>query len=128
MPVALRANSRLPRCWPSQTSPKKPLCCLMTTCLLARLSLVNTDLPSRPDLTPWLAGVLVLPSFRGKGYSRPLVRRVEEAAILSTTILWLYTWSAELVYVEVGRQRVGPSRDEARGIDVVLMKRNLSRS
>ena len=91
-------------------------------------SLVNHDLPSRPDLTPWLAGVLVLPPFRGKGYSAALVRRVEEAAILSTTTLWLYTWSAEPVYAKLGWQRVGPSRDEARGIDVVLMKRSLSRS
>jgi predicted N-acetyltransferase YhbS len=91
-------------------------------------SLVNSDLPSRPDLTPWLASVLVLPPFRGKGYSSALVRRVEEAAILSTTTLWLYTWSAEPVYAKLGWQRVGPSRDEARGIDVVLMKRNLSRS
>ena len=88
---------------------------------------MNNDLPSRPDLTPWLASVLVLPPFRGKGYSAPLVRRVEEAAILSATTLWLYTWSAEPVYAKLGWQRVGPSRDEARGIDVVLMKRNLSR-
>ena len=91
-------------------------------------SLVNNDLPSRPDLTPWLASVLVLPPFRGKGYSAPLVRRVEQAAILSATTLWLYTWSAEPVYAKLGWQRVGTSRDEARGIDVVLMKRNLSRS
>src|SRR5688572_13759565 len=35
-------------------------------------SLVNSDLPSRPDLTPWLAGVLVLPAFRGQGYSAAL--------------------------------------------------------
>jgi GNAT superfamily N-acetyltransferase len=91
-------------------------------------SLVNNDLPSRPDLTPWLASVLVLPPFRGKGYSAPLVRRVEQAAILSTATLWLYTWSAESVYAKLGWQRVGTSRDEARSIDVVLMKRNLSRS
>ena len=90
-------------------------------------SLVNNDLPSRPDLTPWLASVLVLPLFRGKGYSAPLVRRVEEAATLSATILWLYTWSAEPVYAKLGWQRVGPARDDARGIDVVLMKRNLGR-
>src|SRR3954465_8289992 len=30
-------------------------------------SLVNNDLPSRPDLSPWLASVLVLPPFREKG-------------------------------------------------------------
>jgi predicted N-acetyltransferase YhbS len=90
-------------------------------------SLVTNDLPSRPDLTPWLASVLVLPPFRGKGYSAPLVRRVEEAAALSATILWLYTWSAEPVYAKLGWQRVGHSCDEARGIDVVVMKRDLSR-
>src|SRR5689334_25391296 len=39
-------------------------------------SLVNNDLSSRPDLTPWLASVMVLPPFRGRGYSAPLVRRV----------------------------------------------------
>jgi GNAT superfamily N-acetyltransferase len=89
-------------------------------------SLVNSDLPSRPDLTPWLASVLVLPRFRGKGYSALLVRRVEEAAARAATTLWLYTWSAEAVYAKLGWQRVGPSRDEARGIDVVLMKRHLS--
>lgn len=89
-------------------------------------SLVNSDLPSRPDLKPWLASVLVLPPFRGKGYSAPLVRRVEEAAKLSATTLWLYTWSAETIYLKLGWQRVGPSRDEARGIDVVLMKRDLT--
>jgi GNAT superfamily N-acetyltransferase len=91
-------------------------------------SLVNDDLPSRPDLTPWLASVLVLPRFRGKGYSALLVRRVEEEAALSATRLWLYTWSAETVYAKLGWHRVGPSRDEARGIDVILMKRDLSGS
>ena len=40
-------------------------------------SLVASDLPSRPDLTPWLASVLVRPQFRGRGYSAPLVKHVE---------------------------------------------------
>ena len=91
-------------------------------------SLVNNDLPSRPDLTPWLASVLVLPAFREKGSAAPLVRRVEEAAAISAAALWLYTWSAEAVYAKLGWQRVGPSRDEASYIDVVLMKRTLSKS
>ena len=95
--------------------------------IVGTASLVNSDLPSRPDLTPWLASVLVLPPFRGKGYSAPLIRCVEEAATLYATTLWLYTWSAESVYSKLGWQHVGPSRDEARGIDVILMKRDLSR-
>ena len=89
-------------------------------------SLVASDLPSRPDLTPWLASVLVRPQFRGRGYSAPLVKHVEGAAAASTTVLWLYTWSAEPVYARLGWERVGLGRDTDRDIEVVLMRRNLS--
>ena len=60
----------------------------------ATASLVSNDLPSRPDLTPWLASVLVRPEFRGRGYSAPLVRHVEAAAAPIESTLWLYTWTA----------------------------------
>jgi GNAT superfamily N-acetyltransferase len=89
-------------------------------------SLVANDLPSRPDLTPWLASVLVRPQFRGRGYSAPLVRHVEGAAAASATVLWLYTWSAEQVCARLGWERVGLERDTDRNIEVVLMRRNLS--
>ncbi len=88
-------------------------------------SLVAHDLPSRPDLTPWLASVLVRPQFRGRGYSAPLVKHVEAAATASAEVLWLYTWSAEPVYARLGWERVGLDRDTDRDIEVVLMKRNL---
>jgi predicted N-acetyltransferase YhbS len=52
-------------------------------------SLIANDLPSRPDLTPWLASVLVRPQFRGRGYSAPLVKHVEGAAAAASTVLWL---------------------------------------
>lgn len=86
-------------------------------------SLVTSDLPSRPDLTPWLASVLVLPEFRGRGYSAPLVRHVEAAAAAS--VLWLYTWTAEALYARLGWKRVGLERDGGRNIEVVLMRRDL---
>lgn len=89
-------------------------------------SLVASDLPSRPDLTPWLASVLVRPQFRGRGYSAPLVKHVEGVAAASATVLWLYTWSAERVYARLGWESVGLERDAARNIEVVLMRRNLS--
>src|ERR687894_3200472 len=38
-------------------------------------SLTHGDLAARPDLTPWLAGVFVLPAFRGRGHATALVRR-----------------------------------------------------
>ena len=88
-------------------------------------SLVTNDLPSRSDLAPWLASVLVRPQFRGKGYSAPLVKHVEAAAAPLATLFWLYTWTAEPVYARLGWQRVGLERDTDRDIEVVLMKRNL---
>jgi GNAT superfamily N-acetyltransferase len=88
-------------------------------------SLVTNDLPSRPNLTPWLASVLVRPQFRGRGYSAPLIKHVETVAAMSATVLWLYTWSAELVYARLGWERVGMERDPDRDIEVVLMKRDL---
>jgi predicted GNAT family acetyltransferase len=72
-----------------------------------------------------LASVLVRPQFRGRGYSAPLVKHVEEAAAASATVLWLYTWSAERVYARLGWERVGRERDTDRNIEVVLMKRKL---
>jgi GNAT superfamily N-acetyltransferase len=88
-------------------------------------SLVANDLPSRPDLTPWLASVLVLPEFRGHGYSPPLVKHVEAAAARSAAVLWLYTWMAEPLYARLGWERVGLERDTDRNIKVVLMRRDL---
>jgi GNAT superfamily N-acetyltransferase len=88
-------------------------------------SLVINDLPSRPELTPWLASVLVRPEFRGRGYSTSLVRHVEATAAAMARTLWLYTWTAEPLYAHLGWERVGPERDTDRDISVVLMKRNL---
>jgi GNAT superfamily N-acetyltransferase len=90
-------------------------------------SLAHDDLASRRDLTPWLAGVFVEPSFRGRGYATALVRQVEAfASSACVTNLWLYTWSAEPLYARLGWRRVGLERD--RGQEVVLMARDLASS
>jgi GNAT superfamily N-acetyltransferase len=89
-------------------------------------SLRHDDLPSRLDLTPWLASVFVEPAARGHGYASALVRWVEAfAAEAGVRTLWLYTWTAEPLYARLGWQRIGPETD--RGKDVVLMTRHLSR-
>jgi GNAT superfamily N-acetyltransferase len=89
-------------------------------------SFVKHDLPSRRDLTPWLASVLVMPPFRGRGHSRALVKHVEAvAAAASVRTLWLYTWTAEPLYARLGWQQVGLERDTDRDIEVVLMRRDL---
>ena len=87
-------------------------------------SLAHDDLAARRDLTPWLAGVFVEPDARGRGYATALVRRVEAfAAAASVPVLWLYTWTAEPLYVRLGWRRVGLEQD--RGQEVVLMTRRL---
>ncbi len=88
-------------------------------------SLALSDLKSRPDLTPWLAGVVVCPAFRGRGYSIPLVRHVEAAAAPMTPTLWLYTWTAAPLYARLGWEFAGSEHDAGRGIEVQLMKRIL---
>ncbi len=87
-------------------------------------SLAHEDLVSRPDLTPWLAGVVVDEAHRGRGCGTVLVRRVEAfAAELGVGTMWLYTWTAEALYARLGWRRTGLEMN--RGREVVLMSRSL---
>lgn len=88
-------------------------------------ALVHQDLETRPDLTPWLAGVFVQPAFRGRGHATALVRRVEAFAIAAAVpVLWLYTVKAEPFYARLGWERAGLEKE--RHHDVVLMRRSLA--
>jgi len=90
-------------------------------------SLSHKDLEARPDLTPWLAGVVVQPAFCRCGYATALVRHVEAFAVAaSVPVLWLYTWTAEPLYARLGWQRAGLETDQKRGCKVALMTRRLS--
>ena len=76
--------------------------------------LARTDLKTRPDLTPWLAGVFVQPAFRGCGYATALVRQVEAFALAaSVPILWLHTATAEPFYARLAGSGWGWSRRTA---------------
>ncbi len=70
-------------------------------------SLAADDLEERPDLTPWLAGVFVVPHARGQGHAARLIATVEQAAAAAGfPVLWLYTNTAERVYARAGWQPV----------------------
>jgi GNAT superfamily N-acetyltransferase len=98
--------------------------CLSGDVPVATASLVNADLDSRPDLSPWLAGVFVDPPYRGQGHAAALVRRVEAAArAAGITTLWLHTEHAAGLYAKLGWQPVGPEMDHQ--FAVTLMKRGL---
>lgn len=89
----------------------------------------HDDLESRPDLTPWLVGVVVQPGHRGQGHATALVREAESfARAAGVPCLWLYTSYAEGFYARLGWQRTGVERDPDAtwGRDVVLMQRSLT--
>jgi GNAT superfamily N-acetyltransferase len=68
-------------------------------------SLALQDLEERPDLTPWLAGVFIIPEMRGRGYAYRLLEAFDEAcyaAYIETA--WLYTSTAERLYLKAGWQ------------------------
>lgn len=87
-------------------------------------SLVAHDLDERPDLTPWLAGVVVPAAFRGRGHVGQLIRAVEDAASAAGYgTLWLYTNSADRVYARAGWEPAGTV--ERNGEPFSLMRRVL---
>ena len=92
---------------------------------VATAGLAGTDLEARPDLTPWMAGVIVLPAFRGRGHAAALVHQVEATARQAgAPVLWLYTTRAEGLYLRLGWESVGVEQDAGR--PVVLMRRHLA--
>jgi GNAT superfamily N-acetyltransferase len=70
---------------------------------VGHVSLVEHNMDSHPELSPWLAGTLVHPSHRGKGFGTELVRHaVERAAELGVVRLFLYTERARRLYENLG--------------------------
>ena len=71
--------------------------------LLGSASLVEHDMTTRPELTPWLSGVFVAPEHRRRRVGAALVERVvEEARALDTQRLYLYTPGSGALYLRLG--------------------------
>lgn len=65
-------------------------------------SIIENDLDIRKDLSPWLADVFVLPSYRGNKIATKLVERVlEESRKIGLTKLYLFTREAEALYKKI---------------------------
>lgn len=85
---------------------------------------VRNELEPAHDLTPWLAGLVVAPGWRGRGFGRDLVRAVERhAARVGCAKLHLYTGAAEPFYAALGWQVDDRFIDH--GEAMVLMSRRL---
>jgi GNAT superfamily N-acetyltransferase len=71
--------------------------------LLGSAMLIDHDMDTRMDLSPWLAGVFVSPGHRRKGIGTALVRRImTEAETLAIPRLYLYTPKSESFYTRLG--------------------------
>jgi GNAT superfamily N-acetyltransferase len=89
--------------------------------------LVEHDMSSRPDLSPWLAGVYVVPNWRGCGVGSLLVQHATgRAAEFGVERLYLYTRGNEEFYGRLGWSVM--SREEYEGREVTIMKIELTRA
>jgi predicted N-acetyltransferase YhbS len=87
-------------------------------------ALKEHDLQLRPNLSPWLGGMFVDPKFRNGGVGSVLVTRlIEEARKLKLPRLYLWTTSAESLYLRLGWTRI--EKLQYCGYDISLMDRIL---
>ena len=88
--------------------------------LLASAMLLPHDMDTRPQWSPWLAGVFTAPEFRGRGIATKLTRHVvQHAAETGFKRLYLYTPNADQFYARRGWMVL--ERTSYRGADVTVM-------
>lgn len=88
-------------------------------------SLIEYDMDTRRDLSPWLASVYVIPEQRGQGIGTKLVQAiVAKATEIGISKLYLFTPDKEHFYQKLGWQRL--EYTEYRERDVVIMQKTLS--
>jgi predicted N-acetyltransferase YhbS len=88
--------------------------------LLGSAMLIHHEMDTRPEYTPWLAGVFVAPAHRRLGIGRALAEHViHEAAARGYSTVYLYTPSAQQFFSRLGWSFVEHTR--YRDTDVTIM-------
>ncbi len=88
-------------------------------------SLVEHDLDSRPDLSPWVASVVVRSDYQRQGVGTALMRRIEDEAVkLGIKTLYLFTPDMEVFYATLDWVVVGRELFKGR-FEVTLMEKAL---
>ena len=89
------------------------------TCLL-----VESEIEPNHDVSPWLAGLFVVPAHRRKGAGAALVQAIEDQARLrGFSRLYLYSTAASGFYARLGWTLV--DRTIWKGFDTAFMARDL---
>ena len=92
--------------------------------LVGTVSLKVQDLEIRSEFRPWLAGLLVLPTWRRMGVASILIKRaIEEGQGLKLKRLYLWTTSAASLYLKFGWSEV--ERTDYCGQQIVIMRREV---
>jgi GNAT superfamily N-acetyltransferase len=85
-------------------------------------TLVACDMLTRCDLSPWLAGVYVLPVARGRGVASALVRHaVRRAGGMGVPRLYLYTASASGLYRKLGWRSLETTEYEGARVTIMAI-------
>ena len=92
---------------------------------IGSVSLVEHDLDSRPDLSPWVASVVVRSDYQRQGAGTALMRRIEtEAVKLGIKKLYLFTPDMEVFYRTLNWVTIGQEIFKKR-FEVTLMEKKI---
>jgi GNAT superfamily N-acetyltransferase len=85
--------------------------------------LIEHEMVDEPTFGPWLDGVYVAPSFRGRGLGSALVERmVAEAKALGVAALYLYTSDAQSLYSRLGWTVIETRRHRGETVSVMSIR------
>lgn len=93
--------------------------------LCGSAAIIESDMETHPELTPWLASVFVAPEMRGKGIGSALVNHVAaKAREHGLKTLYLFTPDQEKLYQRLGWEL--RTHENYCGCEVALMGIDLS--
>ena len=98
-----------------------------TSQLLGSAAIVDNDMETKPELTPWLASVFVAPEYRRQGIGSELVKHVmQKAKQAGIEAMYLFTPDQANFYQKLGWEVI--ANEEYRGHSVMVMRVKLNKA